>query len=173
MGNAGEFTREEIFSQPQVWAETLSTLDTQGLLNFSRQVSTKSVLFTGCGSTYYLSLSAAVIYQKLTGSHSCGMPASEIWLYPESAYSFSEKRLLAAVSRSGETTETVKAVEAFKDRDHGPVITFTCYPDSTLSKLGDFNIVLPAAREQSVAQTRAFSTLLLAVTAFAAASAGR
>ncbi len=173
MGNAGEFTRVEILSQPQVWAETLDSLDTRSMREFYRKGHFESVLFIGCGSTYYLSLAASAVFQNLTGVPSRGLPSSEIWLYPESAYASQGRHLLIAVSRSGETTETVQAVEAFKDRGGGAVITFTCYSQSTLAKRGEINVVLPAAQEQSVAQTRAFSSLLLAATACAAASAGR
>jgi glucosamine--fructose-6-phosphate aminotransferase (isomerizing) len=143
------------------------------MAEFYRKTSFDSVLFTGCGSTYYLSLAASAVFQNLTGIPSRGLPASEIWLYPESACVPQRRHLLVVISRSGETTETVRAAQAFKDRDQGTAITFTCYPDSVLSKQGDLNIVLPAAQEQSVAQTRAFSSLFLATTAFAAACAGR
>jgi glutamine---fructose-6-phosphate transaminase (isomerizing) len=173
MGNAGEFTRAEILSQPQAWAEILDTLDTQALAEYFQKERFDSVLFTGCGSTYYLSVAASAVFQNLTGIPSRGLPASEIWLYPKPAYVPAQRHLLVVVSRSGETTETVRAVEAFKERGHGSVITFTCYPDSTLARLGNINVVLIPGQEQSVAQTRAFSALFLAVTTFAAACAGR
>ncbi len=67
-----------------------------------------------------------------------------------------------AVSRSGSTTETLRAVEAFKQGGQGRVLTISCYPRAPLASLGDMNLVLPEAQEESVAQTRAFSTLYLA-----------
>ena len=72
---------------------------------------------TGCGSTYYLALAAAALVQELTGVRARALPASEVWLYPESAYQNGSKTLLLAVSRSGTTTETVRAVESFKARE--------------------------------------------------------
>lgn len=173
MGKPGEFTRTEILSQPQVWVETLKMLPAQSLLEFYRGGHFDSVLFTGCGSTYYLSLAVSALFQALTGIPSQGLPASEIWLYPASAYSCQGRQLLVAISRSGETTETLRAVEAFKGRGHGAVITFTCYPEAALAKLGALNVAFPPAQEQSVAQTRAFSSLYLAAVVFAAISAGR
>ena len=117
---------------------------------------------TGCGSTYYRALAAAALLQDLTGVRARALPASEIWLYPGSAYRGGAKTLLLAVSRSGTTTETVRAVEGFRARGNGAVITLTCYPESTLAGLGDLNLVLTAGQEKSVAQTRAFSTPYLA-----------
>ena len=69
---------------------------------------------------------------------------------------------MIAVSRSGETTETLRACQAFKEGQYGELLTLSCYPDMPLAKMGDLNLVLPSGQEQSVAQTRAFSTLYLA-----------
>ena len=44
----------------------------------------------------------------------------------------------------------------------------SCYPDRPLTSLGALNIVLPSGQEESVAQTRAFSTLYLATVALSA-----
>jgi len=159
----GRYTFEEIMSQPEAWRETLSYLEalTDKLMDFEPRAFDE-VIFTGCGSTYYLALAAAALVQELTGVRARALPASEVWLYPNSAYRSGAKTLLLAVSRSGTTTETVRAVESFKAREGGKVVTLTCYPESTLADMGDLNLVLSAGREKSVAQTRAFSTLYLA-----------
>ena len=160
----GEFTRQEIFSQPDAWGAALEVLAgereaVQALLHDNRY---ESVIFTGCGSTYYLSLAAAALFQGQTGVNARALPASEIWLYPRSAFRADGKTLLVAVSRSGETTETLHAVEQFKTMGGGSVLTLSCYPDKALASMGDLNVVLPSGQEQSVAQTRAFSVLYLA-----------
>jgi glucosamine--fructose-6-phosphate aminotransferase (isomerizing) len=83
------------------------------------------------------------------------------------------KSLLVAVSRSGETTETLRACEAFLADKHGDLLTLTCYNDMPLAKMGQLSLVFPSGKEQSVAQTRAFSTLYLATVALASLWAGR
>jgi glucosamine--fructose-6-phosphate aminotransferase (isomerizing) len=70
--------------------------------------------------------------------------------------------LLVAVSRSGETTETLRACESFRSGGLGQILTLSCSPDAPLARLGDANLVFPESREHSVAQTRSFSTLYLA-----------
>ena len=160
---AGAYTFEEIMSQPAAWRETLAYLgERAGDAAAFTPTGFDEVLVTGCGSTYYLALAAAALLQDLTGVRARALPASEIWLYPGSAYRADAKTLLLAVSRSGTTTETVRAVEGFRAHGTGSVLTLTCYPESTLAGLGDLNLVLGAGQERSVAQTRAFSTLYLA-----------
>lgn len=175
MGQRGEHTEVEIYSQPEVWVEVLKLMRPRvdELHSLYHSGTYDSVIFTGCGSTYYLSLAAASVFQQLTGCPTRGLPASEIWLNSETSYRTRGKHLLVAVSRSGETTETLRAVEAFKQRGDGTVLALSCYPDSSLIRQGDMTLSFPSAQERSIAQTRAFSSLYLASTAFAAICAGR
>ena len=164
----GSFTRQEIFSQPEAWAAALQVLDEtrRNILSLKPHRRYREIIFTGCGSTYYLSMAAAALTQDLTGIPVRGFPASELWLSPRSSYA-DGKTLLVAVSRSGETTETVRACEAFLKDKRGTLLTLSCYGDMPLAKMGSLNIVLPSGQERSVAQTRAFSTLYLSIVALA------
>jgi glucosamine--fructose-6-phosphate aminotransferase (isomerizing) len=171
---AGKFTREEIHSQPEAWQAAL-----QILTDMKRELKTwiaskeiTQVVFTGCGSTYYLSLAAAALLTEMSGHIGLALPASELWLNPGIVLLKKKGTLLVAVSRSGETTETLNACREFKTRKSGRLLTLSCYPGCTLSALGDMNIVLPSGMEQSVAQTRAFSTLYLATVVLVALAAG-
>src|SRR5512138_3634698 len=116
-----EYTWQEIQSQPAAWSSALEVLErqAQAIHRFYQDRHYENVIFTGCGSTYYLALSAAVLFQDLTGKTARGLPASELWLYPRSAYSSAGKTLLVAISRSGETTETRRACEVFVDQQRG------------------------------------------------------
>ncbi len=170
----GHFTRQEIFSQPEAWAAALDVLDQarQSIKDVDPSKHFGQILFTGCGSTYYLALAAAALAQELTGLPCRAFPASELWLYPDSSYT-REAALLVAVSRSGETTETLQACEAFRGEGRGELVTLSCYDEMPLARMGALNLVLPSGQEQSVAQTRAFSTLYLGTTALALLWGGR
>lgn len=172
---AGIFTRREIFSQPEVWTAALATLEEHAaeLRRFWRQASIQQVVFTGCGSTYYLSMAAAAVLQELTGVPARGVPASEVWLNRGALPSRAERTLLVAVSRSGETTETLRACECFRSRGLGEILTLSCYPERALAQCGDVNLVFPEAQEESIAQTRAFTALYLGAVALAALWGGR
>ena len=175
MIETGTFTRNEILSQPAAWEDALVRLQSSAaaIQSACRAADYGQVIFTGCGSTYYLSLAAAALFSRLTGQPTRALPASELWLYPESVYPAAGRILLVAVSRSGETSETLQACEAFNAARRGRLVTLTCYPNAPLAQLGSLNLVLPSGQEQSVAQTRSFSTLYLSVTALAALAAGR
>jgi glucosamine--fructose-6-phosphate aminotransferase (isomerizing) len=170
----GHFTRQEIFSQPEAWTAGLKELEQsrQDIIDFKINRHIENIIFTGCGSTYYLSLAAATLTQEMTGLACRAFPSSELWLYPGSSYS-SGNTLLVAVSRSGETTETLRACQSFLDGKRGTLLTLSCFDTMPLAKMGELNIILPSGQEQSVAQTRAFTTLYLGTVALACLWAGR
>jgi glucosamine--fructose-6-phosphate aminotransferase (isomerizing) len=170
MPSPGYYTRNEIFTQPDAWEKILDDVKAQldHLKSYYRPGRFDSIIMTGCGSTYYLTLAAAAQMQTFIGVPARGLPASEIWLSPQSSYIASPRTLMIAVSRSGETTETLRACEAFRAKSHGEVVTLSCYPGRALTKLGTLNLVFPGGQETSIAQTRAFSSLYLAAISLAA-----
>ena len=163
----GQHTRAEILSQTEAWAQALDVVNASDL---PKAGDYDQVLFTGCGSTYYLSLAAAALYQELTGRSAKAVPGGELLLNSGTVLT-DGKTLLVAISRSGTTTETVRAVEKFKNEKHGDVVVVSNYNEA-LSRLADVNIVIDKGQEQSVAQTRSFASMYVAVTAFAAKLAG-
>ena len=104
-------TWREIQSQPEAWAAALDLLRAHAaeLRTLAQAGRYDSVIFTGCGSPYYLALAAAATFQELTGRPARGVPASEIWLNPRAALADGGRALLVTLSRSGETTETIRA----------------------------------------------------------------
>ena len=83
MNNAkGYYTRREILSQPKAWSAALKVLasERQSILDLSGRQHFNQVIYTGCGSTYYLALAAASLTQELTGRPCRAFPASELWL---------------------------------------------------------------------------------------------
>jgi glutamine---fructose-6-phosphate transaminase (isomerizing) len=164
----GFHTRQEIFSHPEAWQGVLDVLDAEAgrMRNLLTAGNFEQVVFTGCGSTYYLSIAAGAVLQRVAGIAAIGLPASEVWLNP-TALPPARRTLLVAVSRSGETTETLRACETFRRSGRGDIVTLSCYPGRALTELGDLNLVFPSIREESVAQTRAFSGLYLATIALA------
>ena len=169
----GQATREEIFSQHEAWSNALEEIraNKDVLLSYRFQ-NYDQIIFTGCGSTYYLSLSAAAIFQKMTGVSCKAVPGGELLMNPDLVYS-GKKDLLVAVSRSGSTTETVRAAEQFKANTGGSVISITNYEDQPVSQASDLSICIPAGQEDSVAQTRSFSSMHVAATAMAMLASGQ
>jgi glucosamine--fructose-6-phosphate aminotransferase (isomerizing) len=167
----GAHTWQEITSQPEAWQGTLRTfaMSRPALARFLGDADFDRILVIGCGSTYYLSQAAVATLTHCTGIPARAAPASELWLFPET--SIAGKTLLLAVSRSGTTTETLRALERFREVSDGPVVAITCYPESALAQQADFVLLAPDAQEQSVAQTRSFTSMFLLTQALAAALA--
>lgn len=163
----GSNTYREIISQSDAWSATLETAGAQAddLRSWLAQ-SWADVIFIGCGSTHYLALSAAAIWQALTGHRTRGVPASELWLFSDS-FLLRFPGLLVTVSRSAETTETLRAVETYRQQGGEDVLAVTCYPDRPLAAQATQVLAAERAQEESIAQTRSFTSMLL-LTQFAA-----
>ena len=161
-------TYREIKSQIEAWVQALDIASKSQLPKVGDY---DQVIFTGCGSTYYLSLAAATLYQELTGHVARAIPGGELLLNSGTALT-NQKSLLVAISRSGTTTETIKAVEKFKAENRGDVFVISNY-DETLSQLADTDLVISKGQEESVAQTRSFASMYVAATALCARMADR
>ena len=168
MNMENHHTYKEIKSQTQAWTQALAVARSADLPAAEKY---GQVIFTGCGSTYYLSETASMQYQELTGRSARAVPGGELLLNPKIVMT-DEKTLLVAISRSGTTSETVKAVENFKKQGRGEVIVISNY-DEVLSRLADVNLVIDEGQEESVAQTRSFASMYVAATVLCARMAGR
>ena len=162
-------TYRETKSQPEAWQKALETANAASLPDPEHY---EQVLFTGCGSTYYLSLAAASLYQELTGRAARAVPAGELLLNPQIVLRRDIPQLLVAISRSGTTTETVKAAQRFKAEEGGDVLVITNY-DTVLAKSGEPSLVISAGQEESVAQTRSFASMYVAASVLCARMARR
>ena len=162
------FTYNEIKFQTEAWEQAIELIKDARLPDAGQ---IDQVIFSGCGSTYYLSLAAASLFQELSGIPAKAAPASEL-LFNHKTILTKQNTLLVAISRSGTTTETIKAVDHFKTIGKGEIITISNY-EEVLSNLGDYNIIIPKGQEKSVAQTRSFASMYITVVGLAARLAKR
>jgi glucosamine--fructose-6-phosphate aminotransferase (isomerizing) len=157
----GIHTRAEIEQQSGAWAETLTGFSRQKKI-IAKTLSgsgKQAWLVTGCGSTHYASLSAAALMRRF-GITAWAYPAAEI-VYFGDMLPPGDVNLLT-ISRSGTTTETLWAVDRFqKNHPHGKVVSITTQPESPLAKASDLVLSADAAQEQSVAQTRSFTSMFI------------
>lgn len=157
----GMHTYNEIKSQGEIWRQVFNSGKLQlDQINTWHDQKHDGVMFIGCGSTYYLSLTAAKIWTKLQKESALGVPSSEVWFYTDTTFS-KHSPLLVAVSRSGETTETIQAIDVYKKRFAIEPMVVSCYPKSEMAQSASIKILASAAQEKSVAQTRSFSSMLL------------
>jgi glutamine---fructose-6-phosphate transaminase (isomerizing) len=167
----GKATLQEIITQPVAWQAALDVVQAlqRELKTLWADEQVSEVLVTGCGSTYYLSQAVAPLLQQQLGVRARALPASELLLFPETVIPPSGKALLLTISRSGSTTETIKATRQYRERQLGKVVNIGCYGDAELVTLSDLTLTVAEGQEQSVVQTRSFSAMLLTAQAMVAA----
>ena len=167
-------TLKEILRQPESWQQAIEITGAQApdIRNQLLEAGPDSYLFTGCGSSYYLSIAAAGFFQEVTGLPARAVPASELILSAGTHVPKGRKVALFAFSRSGETTETVVALRRHQEEGRGPSVGITCRDTCAMAGLGSFTISLPAADDQSVVMTSSFTTMLLASLLIAADLSG-
>ncbi len=162
MAQLGMHTWNELCSQPQAWSDALSVLHQRfaELRQHKALTHASHIIWSGCGSPYYLAVAMSRLQQQRSDIPVTVLPASELWNNPAASIPRTGTPTLVLLSRSGSTTEVLKAAAQFRTSSpNGCIITVSCYADRPLAQLGDINIVLPSGQEQSIAQTRAFSVL--------------
>jgi glutamine---fructose-6-phosphate transaminase (isomerizing) len=131
-----------------------------------------SWLFVGCGTSFYLAEAAATAWTLLTGEPARPVPASEILLYPGLTPAHRADLQAVVISRSGRTSEAVRAAHVLRKDLRVPAIGVTCAQKSALETACDSTLVLAAADEKSTVMTRSFTTMLISLQWLAACHAG-
>lgn len=144
------FVDQEIDTQPQVWLQAAELApQVQALLPQRGE----RVAFTGCGTSWFMAVTAAALYEA------DGVAESDAYTSSEFNYGRTYDRVIA-ISRSGTTTEVIDLLQ----RLQGVVATtvITAVPGSPVTRVADHSVILDFADERSVVQTR-FATTVLAL----------
>jgi glucosamine--fructose-6-phosphate aminotransferase (isomerizing) len=161
-GGHTHYMHKEIFEQPEAVQRTLSgRLDPQsssahlgGVDLEPRDVlRLRRVKILGCGSAFYAGLAGANLIERLARIPTEAEPASEFRyrnpiIEPETLY--------VVVSQSGETLDTLRAVQEIK-RKGGRVLGVVNVVGSSIARESGIGIYLHAGPEISVASTKAFT----------------
>ena len=143
-------TLEEIESQPSVWRQAAETaLDVAPRL----PPAGRRIAIVGCGTSYYIAQSVAVARE------SAGQGESDAFVASEMPTTRTYDAVLA-ISRSGTTTEVVRALKALPAGT--PSLAISAVPLSPVVEAASDAILLPFADEESIVQTR-FATATLAL----------
>ncbi len=170
----GKHTLAEILSQPECWRTCLHALETDGRIDRLKSGLDPAArwLFVGCGSSYYVAQAAAASWTAITGRHARAVPASELLLFPEHILAESSPCQPVMISRSGSTSEVLKAAEYLECSRGIRTIAISCAGGQPLEEMASYALVLPDADEESTVMTRSFSSMLLALQYLAAVLAG-
>lgn len=171
---AGQHTLQEILSQPATWLETARQFrdDSRLVKIFQSFSSQEPWLFVACGSSYYLSQTIAAQWTKLFPAPCTAVPGSEFLFAPDEILKRTAARQAVLLSRSGKTTEVLRAAEILKMRQAVRTLGVTCNAHSALEALCTDTLKLPWADERSMVMTRSFTSILLLFESMGAKFAG-
>ena len=174
MDEKGTHSLAEILSQHESWQDAVTGAEAQSAAvhDLLEQFTAEPLLFVACGSPYFLARSAVTLTMEWLGRRAMAVPSSELLLHSDTVLAPGERPLMVALSRSGETSETIGAARFIKARG-GQLIAIGCDAETTLMRMADCVIEIPAGRERSLAQTRSFSGMFLAVAMLAASISRR
>ena len=164
LGPFEDFMRKEIHEQPEALRRALrgrlderfATARLGGINLDARQLrSIRQVKFLGCGSAYYAGQMGAVLTEELARIPSDAEPASEFRyrnpvVDPDTLY--------VAVSQSGETLDTLMAVQELR-RKGGQVIGAVNVVGSAIGRECGHGVFLHAGPEIAVASTKALTNM--------------
>ena len=169
-GNYRHFMQKEIFEQPTVVAQTLSSYLRQAdnsvaLPQFDFDISSiRRITIVACGTSYYAGMVAKYWFEQFARVPVDIDVASE-FRYREPV--LEDGGLALFISQSGETADTLAALRHCKENGQtiGAVVNV---PTSTMAREADLLLPTHAGPEIGVASTKAFTCQLAVLAALAA-----
>ena len=165
-GAHAHYMRKEILEQPEAVGRTLSgRLDPRfhtahlGGLNLDPRelLEVKRVMLLGCGSAYYAGMAGAHFIESLAGIPASAEPAAE---FRYRNLLIERDTLHVAISQSGETLDTLMAVQEVRRRG-GLALGIVNVVGSSLAREVGGGIYMHAGPEVSVPSTKAYTCSLV------------
>ncbi|MFY9195586.1 MAG: glutamine--fructose-6-phosphate transaminase (isomerizing) [Methanoculleus sp.] len=154
-GGFDHYMLKEIFEQPQSFYETIRA----GIDEDVRQMlmDADEITLVACGTSYHTTL----IFKYLAETF-CNVPVRAEMGSEFKYFTAPLNNLVIAVSQSGETTDTIAALNMAKARNC-PTLAITNVQGSTLTRVADKTLLMRAGPEVSVAATKSYTAQLAAL----------
>lgn len=165
-GDYPTFMLKEIFEQPKTITKAFSgridyekAMPKFGGLGITEEEikDLKRIIIVGCGTSWNAALEGKLFFEEISKIHTDVEYSSE---FRYSKGVLEKGTILLALSQSGETADTISAIEKMKS-NFLKSITLVNKVGSTISKLVDGGIYLHAGQETGVAATKTFSSQLV------------
>jgi glucosamine--fructose-6-phosphate aminotransferase (isomerizing) len=164
-GNYRHYMEKEIYEQPEAVSNTIDGRiggedvleNIFGLGSSDLFSKVKSVQIVACGTSLHAGRVAANWFSSI-----CDLP-TQIDYASEYRYRnpyAGKNSLLVTISQSGETADTLAALNYSKEKEYLASLTICNVPTSSLARESDFSLFTNAGPEIGVASTKAFSTQL-------------
>jgi glucosamine--fructose-6-phosphate aminotransferase (isomerizing) len=168
LGPYQHFMQKEIFEQPVAVANTLETVLGASSLQaglFGTEAgdllkNATSIHIVACGTSYNAALIARYWLEAIAGIPTRAEIASE-YRYRRSVPD--PKGLFITISQSGETADTLAALEHAKSLGYAATLSICNVPESSLVRASKLRFLTRAGPEIGVASTKAFTTQLAAL----------
>ncbi len=163
----------EIRNQFEALAKTVQELlDRQGDAREAlRDVRTLCVL--GCGSSFSIAKSAAMLFCQHTGIPAYALPAGDVLVNFDTYKKMLADATLLLLSRSGETSEVVLVAERCREEFGCRILSICAKADAPAERTADWSLCLPWAFDEAVCQTRTVSNLYMAALGLAWIAEGK
>jgi len=168
LGTYAHYMQKEIFEQPGAIANTLEMVTSASSLSpglFGAEAAavferTKQVLILACGTSYHSGVVAKYWLESVAKIPVSVEIASE-YRYRESVAL--PDTLLITISQSGETADTLAALQHARSMGIEDTLTICNVPESALIRQSKLRFLTRAGPEIGVASTKAFTTQLAAL----------
>jgi len=169
-----EYTATEIFQQPSTWRKTLNQIKNEkeqiaALIKTITSNEDYEIIFTGAGTSEFVGNSVFTAINQVTGYHCRSYGTTDLVASPEHYFCKTRPTLLVSFARSGNSPESVGAVQAAEAvLDQVAHLFITCNKNGALSKMAEkqsncYAINLTdETHDQSFAMTSSFSNMALA-----------
>jgi glucosamine--fructose-6-phosphate aminotransferase (isomerizing) len=165
LGKYKHYMQKEIFEQPQALADTLeSVCNSQSLVPgiFGAEAAASfaqidSILILACGTSHNSGLVARYWLEEIAGI-SCNVEIASEYRYRVSVAN--PKTLIVTISQSGETADTLAALNHAKAIGHEHTLAICNVPESAIIRQSRLRFLTRAGPEIGVASTKAFTTQL-------------
>ncbi len=168
LGEYQHYMQKEIHEQPQALADTLeSVCNSQTLIpglfgaeavNAFSQID--SILILACGTSHHAGMVARYWLEEVAGIP-CVVEIASEYRYRTSVAN--PKTLVVTISQSGETADTLAALNHAKSTGHQQTLAICNVPESAIIRQSKLRFLTRAGPEIGVASTKAFTTQLAAL----------
>jgi glucosamine--fructose-6-phosphate aminotransferase (isomerizing) len=168
LGPYGHYMQKEMFEQPGALANTLEMVVGANSLSaslFGQSAAsvfaqTEHVLILACGTSFHAGLVARYWLESLAHLP-CTVEIASEYRYRQSVPL--PKTLVITISQSGETADTLAALEHAKSQGLSQTLAICNVPESSLIRASSLRFLTRAGPEIGVASTKAFTTQLAAL----------
>ena len=154
-GGFEHYMLKEIFEQPQSFYETIRAGVDEGVRRMLMDAG--EITLVACGTSYHTTLVFKYLAESL-----CNIPVRTEMGSEFKYFTGPLRGLVIAVSQSGETTDTIAALNMAKARNC-PTLAITNVQGSTLTRVADRTLLMRAGPEIGVAATKSYTAQLAAL----------